>query len=287
MQTAIPQANKKKNGAVHLVVVTTIACTTLLTLIGCEGETTSIQVTENLKQEAEVLSNLRIFFGHQSVGRDILRGISDISAATGKDIQIGSLEDGTDFSQANFLEAHIGENRHPDKKIQDFAQKVRAGIGTQADVALMKFCYVDTRGEQSPDYILSQYIMEMEKLEDEYPDTVFVYVTMPLSSPMRGWKNQIKRMLGRLRMVDSGHAENVVRHEFNADLRDRKGSTGRLFDLAAVESMAPNGEAHTVEVDGRAYQALYQAYTYDGGHLNELGRKVVAKALIDFLASLR
>jgi lysophospholipase L1-like esterase len=37
---------------------------------------------------------------------------------------------------------------------------------------------------------------------------------------------------------------------------------------------------------GQTYYSMYPGYTSDGGHLNDVGRKVVARALLAFLAEL-
>ncbi|MCK4517076.1 MAG: hypothetical protein KAU31_17580, partial [Spirochaetaceae bacterium] len=128
------------------------------------------------------------------------------------------------------------------------------------------------------------YVPEMERLEAEYPDTTFVYVTMPLMSEERGIKERVKQLLGR---ESPGREGNVERNRFNDMLREAKGSTGQLFDIAAIESTRPDGTRETFNLNGKAYEAMISAYTTDGGHLNELGRRIVAEELVLFLAHLK
>ena len=59
-----------------------------------------------------------------------------------------------------------------------------------------------------------------------------------------------------------------------------------LFDIAGIESVGPGGERESFDVKGKSFPALVPAYTDDGGHLNALGRKVVAEKLLVFLAGL-
>ena len=58
-----------------------------------------------------------------------------------------------------------------------------------------------------------------------------------------------------------------------------------IFDLAEAESMHPDGTRETFEHEGKQYYALIDDYTDDGGHLNEIGRKIAAEQLIHTLAT--
>ena len=69
-------------------------------------------------------------------------------------------------------------------------------------------------------------------------------------------------------------------------LREAYGSINRLFDLATIESTRPDGTRSGFEKDGKTYYSLVPEYTYVSGHLNEAGRRVVAKRLLLFLANL-
>lgn len=60
-----------------------------------------------------------------------------------------------------------------------------------------------------------------------------------------------------------------------------------IFDLAAIESMSPGGKREIFEKDGSTFYSLAPAYTDDGGHLNEIGSKIVASELLYFLANLK
>ena len=93
--------------------------------------------------ELAKVSRTRVFFGHQSVGMNILEGASSVYAAYGMTAPpIG--EGAVPGSEGGFIDhAFIGENGNPLLKIQDFAAKLRAGLGERVDVAMMKLCYVD------------------------------------------------------------------------------------------------------------------------------------------------
>jgi lysophospholipase L1-like esterase len=62
--------------------------------------------------------------------------------------------------------------------------------------------------------------------------------------------------------------------------------TASLFDVALVESVSPSGSrCYAVKEKAKIY-FMDSQYTYDGGHLNEEGRKRVAKQLLIVLARM-
>ncbi len=59
-----------------------------------------------------------------------------------------------------------------------------------------------------------------------------------------------------------------------------------IFDIAKIESTFPDGTRSSFTKDGKTYYSMVPEYTYDGGHLNETGRKKVAEQLLILLAQL-
>jgi hypothetical protein len=230
--------------------------------------------------------SLRVFFAHQSVGDNILDGIAAVARAINAGDQatltIESVDSGT-IRSATILDAHVGQNNLPVTKISEFESLLAAGAAEQVDVALLKFCFVDIREERSVNDLFREYVSAIERLESEYPGITFVYATVPLTGPRRDLKGLVRRVLQMDRQVIS---ENAPRFAFNQMLREAKADTGRLFDVARVEATRPDGTVYHVTVDGQEYEAMYPAYTNDGGHLNETGRLVVARELLEFLANL-
>ena len=277
--------NKVKVGSIHFTLFLLIIYLASL-FISCKVEKVNVKNDLQKDQALEFVKGIGIFFGHQSVGNNILNGITDIYNAEGKSIKIESLDEEKIFNNTNIIHTRIGKNKFPISKINDFSEKLNSFSNNSIDVALMKFCYVDISTDDEVDDIYSKYVRVFEQLEAAYPDKKFIYMTIPLSSPMTGIKNDIRRMLGRLKMVDDGRTANIPRNRFNSMLRESKSKTGRLFDLAAIEATMPNGSSYLIEIDGKEYEALYPGYTWDGGHLNTTGRRFVAEKLIRFLVEL-
>src|SRR5260221_5861537 len=83
----------------------------------------------------------------------------------------------------------------------------------------------------------------------------------------------------------SGRIE-TLRGEEYTPLR-RRASRGRepIFDLARVESTAPDGTTASVSWNGTIAPVMVAAYTDDGGHLNAKGKLLAARELIAVLAA--
>jgi len=105
-----------------------------------------------------------------------------------------------------------------------------------------------------------------------------LHATVPLKAADQGAKGAVKRLVGN----GTGPA-NAVRGRYNDLLRARFPAS-QIIDIAAVESRALDGSAATSSVSGVAWPALCSEYTSDGGHLNDIGQVVVARALLLKLA---
>lgn len=233
------------------------------------------------------LSPRRVYFGHQSVGQNVLDGLEALARRTEVPLTIAEVHSSATGSVSAqdgvILHSFIGRNGAPLEKIEDFAATFRDIASEGVDVAMMKLCYVDAGNGIAPDELAATYLAAMKELEQAFPDTTFVYVTMPLTAPRQDLKGFVKRALG---MPTRGREDNIERNRFNDIVRAQTRHTGRLFDLAGVESTTPDGTAYTVAVNGTFYEALYPPYTSDGGHLTEAARLRAADQLAKFLAGL-
>jgi len=232
-----------------------------LFLVGCSQGDVDMDTTE-FRSEWNNLNGKVVYFGHQSVGSNIMDGVRYTH---------------TDESIHEF---YVGTNRDPESKIDDFKREIMMAKeeGKQIDIALMKFCYVDITSATDVDEVLARYLVTMMELQMEYPDVRFVHTTVPLTTEYlptiskRNMKRLIKGLIGK---PTYDKVANSKREEFNVKLRESV-NEHFLFDLAKLES-------------GGHYQeygvpALLPDYTEDGGHLNQLGRANVAKEFLSFLS---
>ncbi len=214
-----------------------------LLLVACEHPQQEIAPLE-----MNEIRNLRVYFGHQSVGANVIEGLHEMGA------------------QLNLTDTFIGQNGDPNGKCEDFIRKF-AALPEKPDVALMKFCFIDFDPTTDPAKLFARYAATLDGLQAQYPSVTFIPVTAPLTTSTPGWKRTIKKMLGQ---EDFASVVNAKRAEFNRLLKEHyPGRT--IFDLAQAESGGAEG--------------MRDAYSSDGGHLNALGRKVVAGELIHTLAA--
>jgi hypothetical protein len=225
--------------------------------------------------EWQALGGLRVVFGHQSVGRNILDGLQKLAAQGPAPLAV--TESRTPTGAAGITHFAVGANGDPLAKIRDFAAVIDGAGADVADVALVKLCYIDFSGSADPEQVAAAYCDTLEALAHRHPRTRFVAVTVPLTTVQTGPKAVVKRLLGR---IPDGYAENARRQVFNDVLRTRDGGR-HLFDLAALEA-EPNRRRH----ENHDIQCLDPALTSDGGHLNDAGARRVAAQLVHFLAGL-
>jgi hypothetical protein len=233
-----------------------------------------------LRSDLEEIARRRIFFGHQSVGRNLIEGMTQLAASAGVALRVvevdrvGALEPGT------FAHGPVPENGNPVLKLQSF-ERALAGA-SDLDLALVKFCYVDFQEGTDVRDLFTRYQATIAALKASHPRTTFVHVTAPLTTIQGGWKARVKRVLGR---TPAGILENARREEYNALLRQAVQGKEPLFDLARIESTRPDGRRETFDWKGRSVPALVPSYTDDGGHLNREGELRAARELVSVLAS--
>lgn len=235
-------------------------------------------------QQWQKLSEKRIFFGHQSVGYNIILGVNDILKENSRiRLKVVETNDPDIFDAPLFAHARIGENSNPRSKIDAFVSLMDQGLGNKVDIAFFKFCFVDIVANTDVQKVFNYYAEKMEYLKKKYPETTFIHVTVPLTRVQTGPKAWIKKLIGR---SPDDYSDNVKRNEYNDLLRSRYSGKEPVFDLAKAESLLPDGRYATFQEDKRTFDYLPQEYTTDGGHLNETGSKVVAAHLFVLLATL-
>jgi hypothetical protein len=249
--------------------------------------TEAYDVASATPAQLERVANLRMFFGHQSVGGNILSATPDVFAAAGvAGPEIVESEDPAAAFGPVILHSSIGRNGDPLGKIAEFDRVIRSGMGDSVDVATFKLCYVDIRAGDDINTVFEAYRDTLSALERDYPDVTFLYVTVPLTTefggPLERAKRRVKDILGRDNRFVPAH--NVAREEFNALIRAEFGDSGRLFDIAAVQSTGVHGNRQVRSHAGSVYFAMEDVHASDPGHLNPDGGAIVASAFLATVA---
>lgn len=244
------------------------------------NESAKTEAVAALDSQLRTVAGKRIYFGHQSVGFNILEGISDIvKDHPGSGLNLLKTNDPLAFKVPVFAHFTVGENEDPSSKIDDFARSMDNGIGGNAEIAFFKFCYVDVTRMTNTDKMFAAYKSTMERLKNKYPKTRFVHVTAPLTVSKFSARSLIKKVLGT-------EDNNVRKNAFNEMLVQEYKSKDPIFDLAAIESTYADGSRSVFTAGGKTYYSLAQEYTEDDGHLNENGRRIMAAALLKFLSQI-
>jgi len=230
------------------------------------------------------LAKKTIFFGHQSVGSNIIAGLKDIMKEDPRiNLNIVELFDFVDFKNGNFYHSRIGKNRDPRSKTEEFMVILDKGIGAKTDFAFFKFCYVDFSNKTDVDQVFRDYKKTIKYLKEKYPKTKFIHFTVPLVSRETGFKPFIKRIIGRpIRTAE----DNIIRISYNNMIIKEFSGQDPVFDLAKIESTLPDGRRSTFKKSEESIFQLAPKYTNDGGHLNKCGRKIVAEDFLVFLVNL-
>lgn len=254
----------------------------LVVLLGCEVERqegNALDATIAVSaSEWQALSKSRVVFAHQSVGQNILDGIQSLAKQAGIAIPIEKSRG--PITHSGITHFFVGENGDPASKLKDFSIAMGGGAAQGADIALVKFCYLDFTEHSDATDAGQKYIATLDRLSQQFPKVTFVAVTAPLTIAQSGPKAWIKRVLGR---TPSGYSDNARRLEFNSLLRARYEKRGHLFDLARIEAIG----ADTIEHEGKTIEVLNRAYTFDDGHLNTQAERIVAAHLIKLLTAIQ
>jgi len=229
----------------------------------------------------DTLATRRIYFGHQSVGGNIIDGVRDV-LADHPNLKLHIFE-ATSVDAADppgIYQARIGHNGDPGSKLAAFDGIMESGA---ASIGVVKFCYVDVEGGRNPDSLFAEYQRNVDRLRARLPGVTFVHVTMPLTTVTEGRRD---RLVAWLRGTPTSYDLDVIRNRYNALLRQAYVGKAPVFDLARIESTRPDGSRTFFVRGADTVYTLAPDNTVDGGHLNEQARRRAAEAFLAVLATL-
>lgn len=264
----------------------TIVVATLLAVSACSDRSghSSPRVVSEFElvtaQQWQHLSERAVYFGHQSVGENIVDGIRLLKVEMPQLENLRIVAPASGPSTPGLRDFLIGENGDPGSKNAAFAAATQGALGAKP-VLMFKYCYVDIDEKTDPRMLFARYAETVAALRTRHPEAVVVHVTMPLTtdSRIRNWVNTLRGRPNR-------RTWNGIRSRYNDLLRAAYGGKEPVFDLAALESTRSDGSTEHGTVGGERVYALADEWTTDGGHLNPAGRKRAAAHLLALLATL-
>lgn len=212
------------------------------------------------------ITGLDVYFEHASVGTNMMDGVAALESDTPSRYTIDRTDNS--FSTWFVTDNGIGENPRGNpgrqEKIDYFVNSMTTDdFANLVDVAMFKFCYIDDDREVvngTAAQAFTAYQTAMESLETAYPDTAFIWWTMPIETTGNEWKDDYNNLV-RDYCIDNGKI---------------------LFDLADIECYTTAG-VHTTD---NGYEAMVGDFTSDGGHLNAAGSSRAAQAFWVLLAGV-
>ena len=232
-------------------------------------------------QQIASIESKKVFFGHQSVGANIIQGLRDLMVRDPRlKLKIVTSADPESVPGPAVVESSIGQNGNPRSKDEAFAAILDKGLGRQGGIAMYKYCYVDIDASTNVQQMFENYREEIEALRVKYPLLKIVHITVPLTTVEPATRAWVKTLLGRATERDA----DAKRNEFNRRLRQTYAGRDPIFDLAEGESTSPDGSRSYFIRDNERVFTLASEYTTDGGHLNEAGRLAMAERLLFLLA---
>ncbi|MHB1170539.1 MAG: hypothetical protein ACYC28_14780 [Longimicrobiales bacterium] len=230
------------------------------------------------------LASRPVFFGHQSVGRDLLAGIQRVLNERPEiGLTLVNIDGAVPGKRPAFYEANIGANREPATKADAFEAMLHDGFGARAGaIAMLKYCYVDVQPGTDPDSLFNDYARRADALRASFPGLTLVHVTIPLKSMPTGAAEWVKTRIG----APTQTVLNAKRNRYNDLLREHYRGTEPIFDLALLESTRSDGARRFSELKGEPVFGLAPEWTHDGGHLNEVAQRRFAAELLVTLALL-
>ena len=178
---------------INRISIRVIATALAAIIIGCSGGSMpdGNNTYKNLDQvPASAWDNLatkKIFFGHQSVGYNILDGVGVfLKEHHSVRLNIVQSTDKADLRKGTLEHFTVGENGKPESKIDAFAEILNDGIAGKAHAAALKFCYLDFNKSTDTGKIFEKYKTTIENIKKTFPSLKIIHMTVPLLTRQTG-----------------------------------------------------------------------------------------------------
>ena len=209
------------------------------------------------------------YFAHASVGECIMEGVTNLHLANPGFYQLqgvnatnvppGSTAPGVIYQDDRGNLAGDGSYSGDWQwKVAYYQTAVSNGWPYPAvNLALSKFCFLDIWYATSTDTVatlLNTYLSSMVSLEAAYPQTVFVYATMPVTTLSYSYQT-----------IDTEPTCDYWRNVYNNSLRAWCITNNRvLFDIADIEAHDTNGNLVTFTYNGLECEELWSGANQGG-----------------------
>jgi hypothetical protein len=220
------------------------------------GYSNCVAVANYPQSMMDRIGQLKWYFTHASVGENMISGIGSLHSQNPAFYQISSVavtNKPISSPKAGTIYEYDRGNSSWHEKFDLFQSCVGNGWHEPVvNIAVNKLCFIDS------DAVLSWSLDYIHTLETSYPQTMFIYTTIPVTT--------------------GTDISQYNRNVYNDGMRQWCRTNNRvLLDIADIESHDPTGNPVTFTYNGRVCQQLYTGYAVDEGHLNPAGCELAAK----------
>jgi hypothetical protein len=262
------------------------------------GYTNCVAVTNFSQLLMNHIGQVKWYFPHASVGECMMDGVTNLHLSNPGFYQLqgfsssnrppGSTQPGRIYEDDRGNPGYYGNYQI---KLDLFNAAVSNGWHYPlVNIALPKFCFIDiwtTTNTSLVNTLINSYLKTMTNQEASYPDTLFPYATMPLTTTNYRYAGS-----------DFGPFDIYWRNVFNDSLRGWCLTNNRvLLDIADIEAHDTNGNLTTFVYSNRICQQLYSGYNVGGTNwgaesgdyahpTNPEGEKLLARAFYALAATV-
>lgn len=183
------------------------------------------------------------------------------------------------FEKSVIAHAQIGENGETISKYEEFKILLDSGIGDRVDVAGMKLCYLDISRKTDVQDLFNKYKDMIIHINSKHPKLKIIHIATPLTVKSNPVKDLMKKIMGKENIWREANrnriwCNNLLRAEYK---------NGTVFNLDMIEACGDDSPPFKT-IDNN--YSLDKRFAGDWGHLNDLGKKVVAGKFLRFLGNV-
>lgn len=214
------------------------------------------------------VAKLRVFFAHASIGNNIIDGMEALHASDSAKYPLIAIQDDSkppDVTIDGYLYEYYRGNPDWTEKLNTYSTYTINGWRyPTVNISMNKLCAIDE------ETAWETYLDSMIRLETMYPDTIFVYFTIPYFTEDRH--------------SNSNSISNVFNNELRSWIAEQDNKV--LFDIADLEAWSPEDIHQTFTQNGVTYETLYNGFTNDGVHLDATASQRVAIGLYSLFGKI-
>jgi hypothetical protein len=239
-------------------------------------------ITAESSSRWSVISERTVYFGHQSVGTDIVAGVEGVIREHGVPLRLVQTHQPEMMTGPAFVHFLVGQSRDYASKNAAVLRLLESPARARRPVVVLKFCSGDIKSRAHAAPMFEAYRDTVDTIQSEHPDVTVVHSTIPLTTVDGAFKSGAKRVFGRPSVREAA----VARHHYNQLVRAEFTGTEPIFDIAKVQATQPDGGISGFATTGTVIETMAAHNTDDGGRLNARCQRSAAATLLDVLSAV-